>query len=188
MYVYIHCNGISLSSFTISWQRNSSLIKLIIYILFSSFFLILFLLIFLPLLVLVLVPLLVSQIESRVHGGSLLSAPVLRIQISGQRGVRIKPILTNCRLLHFTLKPSPEVGDPAKRSSDIPLKCHHFHMMLPVNDWDVYVLYYCSHRVALYNTGRCKADIPNLDMLVTTLKGNGTSTVTLGRQTIIRIQ
>ena len=123
VYVYIHCNGISLSSFTISWQRNSSLIKLIIYILFSSFFLILFLLIFLPflVLVLVLVPLLVSQIESGVHGRSLLSAPVLRIQISGQRGVRIKPILTNCRLLHFTLKPSPEVGDPAKRSSDIPL-------------------------------------------------------------------
>ena len=93
-----------------------------LYILFSSFFLILFLLIFLPLLVLVLVPLLVSQIESRVHGGSLLSAPVLRIQISRQRGVCIKPILTNCRLLHFSLKPSPEVGDPGKHGSDVSLK------------------------------------------------------------------
>ena len=114
----------------------------------QSFFSTLFLLILLPLLVLVLVPLLVSQIESRVHGGSLLSAPVAGIQISRQGGVRIKPILTNCRLLHFTLKPSPEVGDPAKHSSDIPLKCHHFHFMLPINDWDVRHMLYCTHREA----------------------------------------
>ena len=117
-------------------------------ILFSLSFSTLFLLIFLPLLVLVLVPLLVTKIESRVHGGSLLSAPVAGIQISRQRGVRIKPILTNCRLLHFTLEPSPEVGDPAKHSSDIPLKCHHFHFMLPIKDWDSDVLYYCTHREA----------------------------------------
>ena len=47
---------------------------------------------------------------------------------------------------------------------------------------------YCTHREACYNALRTKADIPNLDMLVTTLKGNGTSTVTLEIQTIIRIQ
>ena len=57
---------------------------------------------------------------SHQHGGSLVSAPVAGIQISQQRGVCIKPILTNCRLLHFSLKPRPEVGNPAKHGRNLP--------------------------------------------------------------------
>ena len=45
----------------------------------------------------------------------------------------------------------------------------------------VYLLIYHlrTHRETLYETAWSKADIPDLDMLVATLQGNWTSTVTL---------
>ena len=45
----------------------------------------------------------------------------------------------------------------------------------------LYFVYHLrTHRETLYETAWSKADIPDLDMLVATLQGNWTSTVTLG--------